>query len=165
MSPSGEQTATAVELLTREVVTVMAPEELAFLPATCDAYFDRVRLRRRRRTTDDMLGYGLAEAASLVSPVVVAVVASVVQHLSDQAGQAVARRSVTVWGSLRQRWRRSPEAEAVNADRLARLTPEDLVEVARLAQLRSSELGLDDDRTNELVEALLAALRNESQPE
>jgi len=78
--------------LARDLVGVIAPEELPLFAAMSKAWFaDPARVQTNQG--DDVLAFGVAEAAALLSPVLLAA-ATALNYAGEELGRKVARGSV-----------------------------------------------------------------------
>ncbi|MCP2256419.1 hypothetical protein LX15_000102 [Streptoalloteichus tenebrarius] len=145
-----------VKTLARAVVEKVAPEELPFFAATCEAYFSG---RRSARNREDVLGFGLGEVVTLVGPVALALATSTVHHLAGEAGRSVAARGLSAF----RRWRRRRSAEPPREEvaELPELSPAQEAELRVVLERRARELGVEPERVDEVVTALLSAFKRD----
>jgi hypothetical protein len=88
--------------LARDLVATIAPEELPLFAAMSKAWFaDPARVQTNEG--DDVLAFGVAEAAALLSPVLLAAAAHSLNYAGEEVGRNVATASV---GWLREQLRR-----------------------------------------------------------
>src|SRR5215831_21424831 len=84
--------------LARDLVGAIAPEELPLFAAMSKAWFaDPARVQMNQG--DDVLAFGVAEAAALLSPVLLAAAT----HALDYAGEELGRNVTTCLGRLAAR--------------------------------------------------------------
>jgi hypothetical protein len=87
--------------LARDLVGAIAPEELPLFAAMSKAWFaDPTRVQMNQG--DDVLAFGVAEAAALLSPVLLAAATQALNYAGEQLGRDVAAASV---GWLREQLR------------------------------------------------------------
>lgn len=80
--------------LARDLVGAIAPEELALFGAMSKAWFaDPGRVQTQQG--DDVLAFGVAEAAALLSPVLLAAATHALNYAGEELGRNVATGSVT----------------------------------------------------------------------
>jgi hypothetical protein len=80
----------AISEIARDVVTHIAPQELPILQGVCEAYFDDpVKALKPLKSEDRVLGFGLDASATLLTPVVIAVVSEVFQLLVQIGKKAI----------------------------------------------------------------------------
>lgn len=85
------RTVPSTEELARQLVEVLAPEELPTFAAVAAPYLEDARRaeRRLRQAHDDPLGFGLGDVAVMATPVIALVSGSVVTALSDPIPRVV----------------------------------------------------------------------------
>ncbi|MFD7631042.1 hypothetical protein ACFV7Q_34305 [Streptomyces sp. NPDC059851] len=152
---SGSRTVTTdgtrVRDVVRDVVAEVAPEELP-LVAGLAGFDDATAVRRlggrgRRRET---LGFGLGEAAALVTPVVWLAVNHAAQRMVGAAVDGAADRARS---GLRRLFRR-PSREVT----VPPLTREQLAEVREAVLEVAAQRGLEEDRASTIADAVVARL-------
>jgi hypothetical protein len=133
----------------REVVAIVAPDELALFEPVSKAYLrDPEKVLAQRGRPGETLGSGIDVAIALVSPVALAIGTAVYEQLVDKAGEAI----VNAGGKLWKRWRRKE---------LPDITAEQLDELHRMTRERALELGLPEERAKQVADALRAQLERE----
>lgn len=136
-------------LIAKRVVTRLAPEELIFFDAASEAFR---RNGQKVRPGGDPLGFGLTEVVALVTPVALAVSAAVVDDLVGRTATAAVDR-----GRRGVKWLRgklSPELPELPV----RFEPHELERIRALARAKALALGLPEDQTELLVDALIGSL-------
>src|SRR5215475_6199891 len=79
----------------RLLVAQLAPEELPLFGAMSRAFFaDPKRARATRGGGDEILGFGLSEAAGLLTPAVLAAACHLALYLTEEVGKAFAKAGV-----------------------------------------------------------------------
>jgi hypothetical protein len=157
-----------VAALARQAVAKAAPAELPLFPATSRAYFeDPGRALAPRAGSDDMLGFGPAVAAVLLTPVALdvarRVVAFVLDHVRStaekEAGDAVDNATTKLLHRIGVGADAgdAPQAVADAAD----LSPEQLREVHRIAVEKAQQLHLPADQADLLADSLVGSLAAE----
>lgn len=142
--------------LVRDIVTEVAPHELTLLDGFAsldDAAVTRVL--SRRRTPDDPVGFGVADAAALVVPVVWLVVDHVVRRGAEQAADGL----LTKAKALLRRLLRRPAAASRGVPPLTR---EQLGQVHALVVERAAAAGVDDTLGARLADAVVSRLARHS---
>lgn len=149
------------EVIARDVVAAVAPEELVMFEPARDEFCSGAagtgaRPRRRR---DEALGSGIDATVTLVTPVVLLVITRVLDHLADELGDRIADQGA---GAARKMVRRllrrrrparlpvAPAPPALTAEQLARVR-DVAFDTARRAGLREVKAGL-------LADALVGGL-------
>jgi hypothetical protein len=86
-----EKTDEIVGSLGRELVSDLAPEELPLYPSLLSQFQGVKRGRGGNKSSDDqLLGFGAAEALTMVTPVILAFTSSIWQALVAEAAQSAA---------------------------------------------------------------------------
>ncbi|GAA3859710.1 hypothetical protein GCM10022243_26960 [Saccharothrix violaceirubra] len=135
----------------RAVVATLAPDELALFEPISRAYRrDPKKVLAQRDRPGEILGSGIDVAVALLSPVALAVAKAVFDRLTDRAGEAV----VSGGGKLWKRLRRKDTSEVA-------ITAEQLDGLHALAVERALELGLPQERAEQVADALRAHLERE----
>ncbi|MGW4595415.1 hypothetical protein ACWEOA_08800 [Streptomyces sp. NPDC004457] len=144
----------------RDIVAELAPHELIVLDALLLVDDDTALRRLARGRHRDPLGFGLGEAATLLTPVV--------WMALDEAARQVVSTTVASAGRRARPWlrriRRRP-AEPAQSRPLPPLTPEQLEAVrSRVARL-AVESGLEREAAGALAERVVARLVLPAEPE
>jgi hypothetical protein len=79
----------AARTLAQAVVADLAPQELPLFGPMSRAWFANPDRVRDGPATDDTLGFGVAEAATLLTPVILAVASRVVEVLAEDFGRSL----------------------------------------------------------------------------
>ncbi|MCG6494050.1 hypothetical protein [Kitasatospora sp. A2-31] len=149
---------TVVREATREIVAAAAPQELPVidsLRSLDDAQITRVL--RRRNGKSDMLGFGLTEAASFVTPVVWLVVSEVVNRGAGMAADSLIGRLGS--GARRLLRRSRTQSEAIPP-----LSSEQLDFVHRKVLDRAADAGIEGPQAQALADAVVSRLARETTP-
>lgn len=129
--------------LARAVVAQAAPEELPLFGAMSRAYAADPGRTRTRSGGDEALGFGLAEAATLLTPIALLAAHQVARSLAEEFGKSMGRAAGSaVAERVAKLFRREPDAPTLTQAQLARVHAI-AVEVARaekLAEARASRL-------------------------
>ncbi len=152
------------DVLARDIVAAVAPEELAVFEPARDAF--RIgpagAVAEPRRKYPEPLGAGIDGTVTLVTPVVLLVITKVLDHLADMLGAQVADRG---GGVIRRAWRRIfrrhqpiqlPAPSVPPA-----LTAEQLAEVREVAFDTARRAGLRESKAGLLADALVGGLVRE----
>ncbi|MEV8328236.1 hypothetical protein [Kitasatospora sp. NPDC056731] len=112
-SPSEQVVGVRVRDLVRDVVAACAPGEAVMVDgllrrsdAEVLARLRRLRRRRRRRGDRDPLGFGLAEIAPLVAPLLWLTLDRAREKLAENLVEVASRGSSALWRRVRRRVRR-----------------------------------------------------------
>jgi hypothetical protein len=138
--------------LSRAVIRDLAPDELKLFDVMTRAYVADPRRGDVRGSGDEPLGFGVAEAATLMTPVVLAISERVVIALAGELVKPLARSAaerILVWvGKL---VRREPDAEP--------LTSEQLASIEAMVRKVAHGKGLSKLRADALTAAVVACLK------
>jgi hypothetical protein len=115
--------------LARAVVATLAPAELPLFPAVAQSFEADRAGKGLRRGGDDMLGFGVSEAATFLTPIVLLAAKEVVGYLAAEVGKNAAKVAVT---EIMVRLQRLLRREALDGG----LSPSQLAEIrARIKAL------------------------------
>lgn len=148
------------ESVTRAVIVHLAPREVPALETYLQAYRADPGMIRHLdgRTSDEATGFGgLAEA---ITPYVLPIAEAAVAFIAASAGEALLVESgtrVKRWVSRRFR-RESPTITAVEAARVAALSPEQLQLVRDAAYRQARAMRLAESTANTLADAVVGSL-------
>src|SRR6266566_9892076 len=143
------------------VVAQIAPEELPLFPAISTAYFKdpRQALKYDAEGKDDMLGFGVAETVSLLTPTVLVVMNEVIMLLTTGVAKSFEEESTNFiseqFKKLRKKLRPQEKKEQ---HELSPLTSEQLVQVRQRAYEKACQLKLPDDTAQLLADAVVGSL-------
>ncbi|MGW2715252.1 hypothetical protein ACWC4J_40795 [Streptomyces sp. NPDC001356] len=144
----------------RDIVAELAPHELIVLDALLLVDDDTALRRLARGRHRDPLGFGLGEAATLLTPVVWMALDEAARQVVSTTVASAGRRA----GPWLRRIRRRP-AEPAQSRPLPPLTPEQLEAVrSRVARL-AVESGLEREAAGALAERVVARLVLPAEPE
>ncbi len=148
-----------VEKLAREVVRLIAPEELVSFAEVSSPYLENPRRaeRRWRKAHDDSLGLGVGDVAELVTPVIVLVSGSVITALSDSLAGSVRGGINRMTRRVVGRFRRRPAAKALALPG-SELTEEQLSAVRTISLAHARKLGMGKAKAEVLADAIVGAL-------
>ena len=152
------------DVLARDIVAAVAPEELAVFEPAREAF--RIgpagTAFGRRRKRDEALGYGIDGTVTLVTPVVLLVITKVLDHLADKLGEQVADRG---GGAVRRAWlrifRRHRPIRLPTSAAPPALTAGQLAEVRKVAFDTARRAGLRETKAGLLADALVGGLIKE----
>ena len=109
--------------LGRVLVAQLAPAELPLFGAMSRAFFaDPKRARPTGSGGDDILAFGVAEAAGLLTPAVLTAACEVALYLTKEVGKAFAKVGVdSVVEQVKRLFRREPTAVRLDGAQLAQI--------------------------------------------
>jgi uncharacterized spore protein YtfJ len=140
------------------VVAKTAPEELPLFRATSAAYFKNTnKLLKSQMGKDELLGFGLGEAVSLLTPTVLVVVTDAVTFVTVAFAKSVAEESENFISDLIRKLFKRSHKKKEHHD-LPPLTPEQLTQVRKRAYEKACQLKLSDDRASLLADAVVGSL-------
>ena len=142
----------------RDLLAQLAPQEKALFRPISESYFKNPeKTLSDNQAKDEMLGFGAAEAVTLLTPVILAVSGDVVKFLFAEAQKAMQSESsnlinetVKSWfGKFRQKDdKKSPPP----------LTAEQMEQVRKVAVLKAKQLKLSEKNTKLLADAIVGSL-------
>ena len=150
--PGAEVDALTLEL-SKEVLTVLAPDELPFFADVVQDFHDGRQAGPDSRSRDEPLGFGIE--LSLLAPYVVAVMPSVVSFLADILAASAKQEAATALGLMIRRLFKRPSAAS---EATVRLTAEQGRQVRGITYKRAMAVGLDKERAGLLADAVVGSL-------
>jgi hypothetical protein len=142
----------------RALIREEAPQEIPIFKANSEAYFKNPArvLAQQTPGKEDMLGFGVAEATTFLTPVVLAVMGEVVTFLIAEVKKAFEKEgSSRIEQTVRNLFRklRGPEEKPA-----VTLTQDQLREVHKRAFAKALMLKLSDARARQLADAIVSDL-------
>jgi hypothetical protein len=145
-----EQADEIVRSLGRELVSDLAPEELPLYPSLLSEFQGAKRGHQGKKSSDDQfLGFGAAEALTMLTPVILAFASSVWQALVAEAAQSAARGVVEY---VRSHLPGHHEAAAPP------LTADQLELVRTVAEREARRLGVSEGQAGLFADAMMGVL-------
>ncbi len=141
--------------LAQQVLTEVAPEELALFEDTAQQYHADPEAVLDPKHRDEALGFGLELA--MLSPVVIMVALSVVQWLAKTVIEAAIKESSPSVMSYLRRLFRSKDAARTDAKPLG-LTADQTKQVRALAYEKALAAGVSSDQAKLIADATAGAL-------
>jgi hypothetical protein len=135
--------------LGRELVSDLAPEELPLFPSQLRQFQGADRGRRDKSSDDQILGFGTAEALTMLTPVILSFASSFWQALVAEAAQGSAH-GVLDFIKVHLPGRHEAATPPLTADQLQL--------VRRVAGRESRLLGISEDQANLLADAIVGVL-------
>jgi len=140
-----------VTRLARAVVTQIAPGELPLFEAMSRAYAADSSRARTRRGGDEALGFGFADAAMLVTPVVLIAVDHIAIYLAEELGKSLTHQAAeAITERISRLFRREPSTPPLTHAQISRIR-DIAIEAARAA-------ALTEPRATILAETLVSQL-------
>jgi hypothetical protein len=155
---------------TREVIAAVAPDELPLVTPIAAAYFANPDDTLRARTSkDESLGFGVpGDAAQLLTPIALAVIARVVSFLAEEIRASVQAEAPDLVHDLVRRLfkklrRAETQATAPSTHSEAQasgptLTRQQLTHVREIALEKGRQLGLTSTRAELLADSVVGGL-------
>jgi hypothetical protein len=102
-----------VEALAKDLVAQIAPQELPLFRATSQAYFQNSdRLFKGQEPKDEMLGFGVGESVTLLTPFILSILVEIVKYLSNEFASTVKTEGASYLNEMVkqsfQKFRRQP---------------------------------------------------------
>jgi hypothetical protein len=143
-----EETDDIIESLGRELVSDLAPEELPLYPSLLSQFQGAKRGRRSKSSDDQLLGFGAAEALTMLTPVILSFTSSFWQGLVSEVADSSAH------GVLEY-----IKAHLPGHDKAAPpLTPDQLQLVRTVAEREARRLDVPEGEAGLLADAMVGLL-------
>jgi len=135
----------------RELVSHLAPEEIPLYPSLLSQFQDAKGRRGRKGSSDDqLLGFGAAEAVTMLTPLILSFTRSFWKALIEQAAHDSAHGVVEYVRARRPGHR--------GADGPPQLTPDQLRLVRTVAEREARRLDMSGKRAGLLADAMVGVL-------
>lgn len=146
--------------LSHVLVEQSAPEEIPMFGMMSEAYLRNPDKALKRQTGgDEMLGFGMGvEVASLITPVILAVVTKVLKFISDEVTKAARQEGAGFLKDLIQRLFRRLRRQPEESKPLPQLTPEMLAKIRQVAEENFLKHKVSRQRASILADALVGGL-------
>jgi uncharacterized protein YneF (UPF0154 family) len=146
--------------LARDLVAQIAPQEIPLFRAQSEAYFkDPAKALKGETGKDGMLGFGAGEAASFLTPIILAVVVGTIKYITEEVKKSAAtdnpKETADIVKEMFKKFRR-PEKSKVEPT--PTLTPEHLQEIHQKVIIQAGQLKLSESRSKQLADALISSL-------
>jgi hypothetical protein len=142
--------------MSRDVVAEVAPDELPLFGMNSTAYFKNPKKAlESREGQDDTLGFGIELVVPLLTPIVLAVVTDVINHLEQTLSSHLASGAEgAISGRLRSVFKRPDGGAAAPAQ----LSPAQLAEVRDIAFRKARQLKLPETQAAMLADSVVGGL-------
>lgn len=145
--------------LSHDIVAQIAPEELPLFPAISEAYVkEPEKTLKGQISKDEDLGFGVAEAAVLLTPVVLDVMKSVVMFLGAEIAKRVKEESSSLIGDYIKSMFKKYVPANTSGKQVPGLTTEQLAQVRLLALEKARQLSLTEDQAVLLSDSIIGSL-------
>ena len=145
--------------LARDLISQTVPQELPLFRANSEAFFTNPeKLLAGQKGKEEMLGFGVGEAITMMSPAILMITSEIVKFLIEELKKTVKdESSALVSETVKKMFKKfRPEENKENSP--APLTPEQLAQVRELALKKARHLKLSDARCKLLADALVGSL-------
>jgi hypothetical protein len=144
--------------MARDLLSRLAPQEKALFKSISESYFkDPEKTVAEQKAKDELLGFGAAEAVTLITPIVLAVSSDVLKFLFAEAQKAMQSESTTLINETVESWfgkfRQKEDKKAPPP-----LTTEQLEQVRKIAVKKAKQLKLSEKNTKMLADAIVGSL-------
>jgi len=138
----------------------LAPEELPLFRATSQAFLQNPkRVLAGQNAGDDMLGFGVGEAAALLTPAVLAVASGVINFLiAEITKTARTEGRLLIQDTVRRLFKRFYVQTVTDQEQPPALTTEQLAQVQAIALQQARQMKLSDPRARVLADAIVGSL-------
>lgn len=145
--------------LARNVVAETAPQELPLFRPVSEAYFREPKTALHgKRGKDEMLGFGVGEAITLVTPVVLAIMTDVVTFLAGELQKTFKEESAGIIGDLVKKLFKKYHTGESGTSAAATLTKEQLAKVRQIALEKARQLSLPENKAQLLADSMVGSL-------
>jgi hypothetical protein len=148
-----------IAAVARDQVAQVAPQELVLFRAQSAAYFaDPDRAPQTRAGKEEMLGFGVGEAAVLLTPVILRVSKEVVAFLAEQVQKSLATQTPGLVDDLVKSLFKRLRPASGPAPAATPLTTAQLAQVRRLALEKAQQDGLAEPQAALLADSIVGGL-------
>jgi hypothetical protein len=142
----------------KDLLSQVAPQEMPLFRSISSSYFNNPeKALNDQKAKDELLGFGAAEAVTLITPVLLAVSSDVIKFLFAEAQKAMKSESTSLINDTVKSWFSGmrPKEEKKSPPRL---TPEQLEQVRTIAIKKAQQLKLSKENTKLLADAIVGSL-------
>lgn len=142
----------------RDLLAEIAPQEKALFRAISESYFkEPTRSNTGQRGGDELLGFGAAEAVTLITPALLAALGEVVRFLLGEAHKAMQTEGSTLVNDTVKSWfgKLRPEEKKKEPPPL---TDQQLEQVRKIAVKKAQQLKLSEKNSKLLADAIVGSL-------
>ena len=142
----------------RDLLTELAPQEKALFRSISESYFKNPeKTLSDNKAKDEMLGFGAAEAVTLLTPIILAVSGDVIKFLLAEAQKAMQSESTNLINEKVKSWfnkfRQKDDKKSSTP-----LTSDQLEQVRKIAMKKAKQLKLSEKNTKLLADAIIGSL-------
>jgi hypothetical protein len=149
-----------VSALARDVVAHVAPQELPLFQPVSEEYFkDPEKAVKGQIGKDEALGFGVVEAATFVTPIVLSVLTDVLKYLGEHVLQTVKEEGSGLASDEVKHLFQKFRSGSSGAGKISKLpTPEQVAQVRRLAFEKARQLQLTTAKAALLADSIAGSL-------
>jgi hypothetical protein len=145
--------------IARDLVAQIAPQELPLFRPIKEAYFkDPEKARKGTAAKDEMLGFGVADAAMLITPIVLTVVTDVVKHITEQVLETVKQEGAMLATDIVKKLFKKLRTPTENEEEIPLITDEQRSDIYQLAFKQAYQLNLPEDQAKALAASIIDLL-------
>ena len=142
----------------KDLLSQIAPQEIPLFRSISTSYFiNPEKTLSDQKAKDELLGFGAAEAVTLITPVILAVSSDVIKFLFEEAQKAMKSESTGLINETVKSWFSKVHPKE---DKKAPppLTAEQLQLVRKIAERKAQQLKLSKEHTKLLADAIVGTL-------
>jgi DNA replicative helicase MCM subunit Mcm2 (Cdc46/Mcm family) len=145
--------------LARDLVKEIAPEELPLFRANSEAYFrNPEKAFKSQKTKEEMLGFGITETATFLTPIALAILTDVLKFLGEEIKKSFQDQSTELINESAKKMFKKLHSEDKKDNQPVALTADQLEEVRKLALKKARLLKLSDARAKLLADSIVGSL-------
>ncbi len=143
----------------RDVVAQVAPQELPLFRSISSEYLkDPTSVTDKRSGRDEMLGFGLGDAAPFLTPVILYVVTEVIKFLTEEVKKSLRKASSELIEEVVRGLFKKFNSPGKKTKQTTSLSPEQLIEVRRIALEKAGQLKVSDEQAKLLADSIAERL-------
>lgn len=142
----------------KDLLSQVAPQEMPLFRSISSSYFNNPeKALNDQKAKDELLGFGAAEAVTLITPALLAVSSDVINFLFAEAQKAMKSESTNLIQETVKSWfsKAHPKEEKKSPPPL---TAEQLALVRKIAEKKAQQLKLSKETTKLLADAIVGSL-------
>lgn len=144
----------------RDIVTQISPQELPMFRAVNEAYFkDPEKTLKGKTGKDEMLGFGVGEAVTFLTPIALEVTSEVVMYVAEEAKKTFKGESSGIASDIVKKMFKKFRPAEDKENKIPMLTDEQLLKVRRLAFEKACQLNLPEAHANLLADSMVGGLK------
>ena len=145
--------------VTREVIVQLAPQEVPLFRVTSEAYFkDPEKTLKGKKSKDEMLGFGIGGAVTILTPIALAVTTEVVLFVVEEVKKSIKEESSSLANDIVKKMFKRFRPAGDEVKQIPTLTSEQLAQVRRRACDKARQLNLPEAQAKLLADSLVGSL-------